>query len=273
MSRRIVLVLSLVCVVAACNRKAEGQTVAIVNKEEITSAELNAELGSNGSAAAATPDSRAAALQRIVDRRLLEQQARADGIDKSPEFLNQQRRLTEELLINMLVSRQANSNQMPTADEINRFEASQPQVFANHETWTLQQILYPISKDTALNAKLAAAKTLDEVAQALTAAGIQFTRNERKVDTAIFPANIYNQILSVKNGEPFIVPGGEKAVASVITAREPAQLSVDQARAVALNGLKQQKMQQTIQDRLKTLRASAKVEYQPGFGPPKTAKP
>lgn len=245
--------------------------MAVVNKEEITAAELNAELGNGQTAGTATPDSRAAALQRIIDRRLLVQQARADGLDKSPEFLNQQRRMTEELLLNMLVTRQANTSQLPTADEINRFEAAHPEVFSKHELWTLQQIIYPLSKDPGLNAKIAAAKTLDEVAQALTAAGVQFTRNERKVDTSIFPPNMYNQVINIKDSEPFVVPGGDKAVASVVTAREPAPIPADQARTMALNGLKRQNMEQTIRDRLKGLRASAKIEYQKGFGPPKAA--
>jgi peptidyl-prolyl cis-trans isomerase C len=271
MKKRIVLVLSMACVLSACDRKAEGQTVAVVNKEEITSAELNAELGNNQSAGTATQDSRAAALQRIIDRRLLAEQARTDGIDKSPEFLNQQRRMTEELLINMLLTRQANTAQMPTADEVNRFEAAHPEVFANHEIWTLQQIIFPSSQDPGLNAKIAAAKTLDQVAQVLTAANVQFTRNERKVDTSIFPTNIYNQVVKIKDSEPFIVPGPNKVAASVVTAREPAPIPADQARTLALNGIKREKMQQTVEDRLKSLRASAKIEYQQGFAPPKAA--
>ena len=35
---------------------------------------------------------RAAELQKLVDRKLLVQQAKEDGLDKSPEFINQQRR-------------------------------------------------------------------------------------------------------------------------------------------------------------------------------------
>jgi peptidyl-prolyl cis-trans isomerase C len=272
MKHRIVLALSIACVLSACNRKAEGQTVAVVNKEEITAAELNTELANNGSGGAASQDSRAAALQRIIDRRLLAEQARTDGIDKTPEFLNQQRRMNEELLINMLVSRQASTSQMPSADEINKFEAAHPEVFANHQTWTLQQIIYPTGKDPSLNAKLSSAKTLEEVAQVLTAAGVQFTRAERKVDTSIFPPSVYKQVVGIKDAEPFIVPGPDKAVASVVTAREPAPIPPDQARTLALNGLKQQKVQQTVQDRLKNLRASAKIEYQNGFAPPPAAK-
>ena len=115
-----------------------------------------------------------------------------------------------------------NTSQLPAAAEIERYQASRPEMFANREIWTLQQILYPLPKDGALNAALSKAKTLEEVAQLLTSKGIKFSRENRKIDTAVFPHAIYSQLSPLKPGEPFIAPGPDKAVASVITAREPA---------------------------------------------------
>jgi EpsD family peptidyl-prolyl cis-trans isomerase len=253
----------------SCQKKAEGQTVAIVNNEEITAAELNAELTNNAAANSAdTKQARAAALQRLVDRKLLVQQAKSDGLDKSPEFINQQRRTTEDLLINMLVSKRLNTAKLPTPEEIARFETTRPEAFAGREIWTLSQLIYPLPKDAGLTAKIQAAKSLDEIAQALTAAGVQFTRETKKIDTAMFPHNIYAQIAKLPAGEPFVAPGPDKAVANVITAREPAPLAGDQARTLALNAMRRDQAQTMVQDRLKSLRASAKIEYQPGFGPP-----
>jgi EpsD family peptidyl-prolyl cis-trans isomerase len=270
MRQRIFVAIVFALVASSCQKKAEGQTVAIVNNEEITATELNAELSANGSGAVGdTKEARAAALQRLIDRKLVVQQARKDGIDKSPEFLNQQRRMTEDLLISMLVSRQANISQVPSAAEIDKFKASRPEVFANREVWTLEQLLFPIQKDPALSAKLNATKTLDEVAQLLTANHVQFTRSTRKVDTAIFPHAIYQQIANLPANEPFIVPGATQAVASVITQREPVPVDADQARQLALNLMKRENVQKIIQDRVKGLRGTAKIEYQPGFGPPK----
>src|SRR5689334_1499862 len=125
MSQRIVLAIVLALAVSACEKKPGGQTVAVVNNEEITAADLNAELNNaNVSPGDASKDVRSQALQRLIERRLLAQQARSDGLDKSPDFLNQQRRATEDLLINALVSRQASTKAVPTADEIAKFETA-----------------------------------------------------------------------------------------------------------------------------------------------------
>ena len=270
MSQRIVVAMLLAVLVSGCQKKAEGQTVAIVNDDEITSSELNAELtGQNASANGSTQQARARALDRLIDRRLLVQQAKADGLDKSPEFLNKQRRATEDLLINMFVSRKVNTSQVPSPAEISRYEASRPEIFTNRETWTLNQIVFPIPKDKALSAKLDAAPSLDEIAQILTTAGIQFARATRKIDSAVFPHAIYTQIAALKPGEPFIAPGPDKAVASVIASREPNPLTPEQARQVALNAMKRDQISNFVLDRVKSLKATAKIQYQSGFGPPK----
>ena|SRR5947209_4423372 len=269
MGQRIVLAIALACFVSACEKKPQGQTVAVVNNEEITASDLNSELSNaNISAGNASKDVRAQALEHLVDRRLLAQDAKSEGIDKSPDFLNQQRRSTEDLLINMLISRQAKTSQVPSASEIAQFEASRPGMFASREIWTLQQITYPLTKDASVNAKIAAAKTLDQIAQALTAAGIQFTRSSRQFDTAMLPPNIYAQLGKLAPGEPFVAPGPGQAIASVISARQPAPLDANQSRQLALAQMRREQVNELLSQRVKSLKAKAKIEYQPGFSPP-----
>ena len=97
-----------------------------------------------------------------------------------------------------------------------------------------------------------------------------FDKATRKIDSAAQPPGIYSQLTKLKPSEPFIVPGPDKEVASVIVAREPATLSGDDARKIALQAMKAQQVQKLVQDRVKDLKAKAKIQYQPGFGPPKS---
>src|SRR3954463_10860400 len=86
MNRRLVFAIALVFLSSACQKKATGQTVAVVNGDEITASELNAELASeNASSSGTTQQARAQALQNVIDRRLLAQQAKSQGFDKSPD--------------------------------------------------------------------------------------------------------------------------------------------------------------------------------------------
>jgi EpsD family peptidyl-prolyl cis-trans isomerase len=270
MRKRIVFTLVVALAATACQKKPTGQSVAVVNGEEITASELNDALTNDNTLAGLDPkQARTAELQKLVDRKLIIQQAKENGLDKSPEFINQQRRGTEDLLINLLISRQANSQQLPSAAEIAKFEADRPGMFANREKWTLDQLNYSLPKDPSVTAKIAAAKSLDEVAQALTAAGIQYTKSTKQFDSAMLPPAIYAQLGKLQPGEPFVAPGPDRAVASVITAREPAPFTPDQARQVALAQIKRDQINKLLGQRIKDLKAKAKIEYQPGFAPPK----
>lgn len=267
MHQRTIAVALIALVATSCQKKASGQTVAVVNNEEITAAELNDQLANEPNVGGDTKQARNAALQDLINRKLMVQQAKSDGVDKSPEFLNKLRRGTDDLLINMLLARRLGTAQVPSPDQISSYETAHPQMFAGREIWTLSQIVYPQPKNAAVIAKLQAAKTLDEVAQALTSNRIQFTRNSRKLDTAVFPNSLYAQVAHLPQGEPFIAPGPDKAVASVVTAREPSPTPADQASALAANMIRREQMSKIVQDRVKNLRAAAKIDYQPGFAP------
>ena len=268
MRSRIIFALALALVVSACNKKAEGQTVAIVNGEEITAAELNAELQNAKIPPGMEKDqARNRVLQQMIDRRLLAQQAKKDGLDKSPEFLNRQRRMNEDLLINMFASRQIDTTKLPSDPEIQRFEASRPEMFANREQWNLDQLRFTMPTDEAVKAKLEAAKSLDEVAKVLGEAGIAFNRQKNRLDTAVIPHDLYGRLLTMDPGEPFIIPVGNLAIASVVTSREPAAITGDQARPVAVAAMRRAQAAKLMQDRLKSLRQAAKIDYKSGFAP------
>ena len=170
MKSRAVLCLLLLGACASCNKKAEGQTVAVVGGDEITVSELNSELaGANLPAGADKKQATARILQNIVDRRLLAQEARKEGIDRSPEFISRERKANEELLISMLASRQMDSNKLPTQAQINAFEAQHPQAFSQREIWQLSQLQYDTPTDPAVLAKIGQTKTIDDLAAVLTA--------------------------------------------------------------------------------------------------------
>ena len=269
MQKRSLVALALLATLTACQKKAEGQTVAVVNNEEITASELNAELAN-----ANIPDSADKkaitnrVLQGLVERRLLAEQARKEGIDKSPDFIARQRRMNEELLIGMLASRSMDTSKLPTDAEIAAFQAKQPQAFANREVWKLEQLQYDTPQDKAISDRIVATKTLTELAGVLSAARIPFQRASNQLVTSAIPAELYPQLARLQGGEPFIVPAGAKSVASSIVSREPAPLSGPQARTEAVNAMRRLNSTTALQQRLKDLKASAKIDYKEGFAPP-----
>jgi EpsD family peptidyl-prolyl cis-trans isomerase len=263
------IVLAAALAAGACDKKAEGQVVAIVNGEEISAAELNAELRNiNLPQGADAKQARAALLQSMIDRRVISQQAREEGIDKSPEFLNQQRRMTEDLLIRLYGSRQTNTNQLPSEQQVAQYIAANPRMFADRQQWNLDQLRFPMPTDPQVVKRLDGAQSMQDIAKILADAGITATPAKTKLDTAIIPADIYGRVATLPPGRPFIFPVGGQGIASTIASREPSPLIGDAARPLAVAAIRRQQSSDAMQRKLKTLRQAAKVEYQKGYAPP-----
>jgi EpsD family peptidyl-prolyl cis-trans isomerase len=256
---------------SGCQRKAEGQTVAVVNGDEITIPELNFALQQ-----AKVPDNadkelvRSQLLEKLIDRRLVAGQARKEDIDKSPEFLNRERQETEELLISMLASRRMKAQPLPTDRDVTAFIDSNPQMFSNRETWTVDQVLYTPPKNAQFSTEIQNTKSIDDIIAVLQKYKLKFARRTTKLDTALIPVSIYKQISAVPVDQSFVIPAGDKAVANEVLGKEANPLIGDQAKPIALAAIRRTATEKSIGDLVKSLRSSAKIEYQPGFAPKKT---
>lgn len=265
---------SLSLMTAACDRKATGQSVAVVNGEEVSIGELNGELQqANLPADADQKLARQQLLQNLIDRRLLAQDARKNGVDKSPEFLSRQRRMTEELLIAMNAQRQAGSQKLPDQKAVDAFIAANPTSFGQRQILALQQIVIDPPADPKTLAPLKDAHSLDAVAATLTRLNVPFTRSSGRLDTASVPPEALKRIFALPSTEPFVLPANGKLYANVIVAREPVTMSQDDMRKAAMQALRNQSQQKGIINEVKQLRSAAKIEYQPGYAPAADAKP
>ncbi len=257
---------------AGCDKAPEGQVVAVVNGEEITMQELNAELGNAElPEGAAQNEMRNAALDNVVNRRLLAEVARESGVDSSPEYVVRRRQLEEALLVQMLAQQTARDLKQPTAAQINEFVSSNPQMFANRTVYAVDQIRFRTPANNSYIAALEPAKTMAEVVATLNRLGIRFERGNVQIDSASLPADMYRQVASVGTREPFVVPGSGGVTVSQILESRAAPVPQNQVNAVATNMLQQLDVAKQLDARIKAAKAEAGIDYQSGFAAPKAA--
>lgn len=253
---------------AGCQKKAEGQVVAVVNGEEITLTELNAEIAELNVPASADKDQvRSSVLQRMVDRRLLVQAAKESGLDRDPEYLTQERRMREQLLVNMYGRRTMDTVKVPDAAAIDKYIAERPQMFTDRQRLIMDQIQFDPPADTTRLKELESAHSMAEVATRLKAMGIAFQQGRGSLDTASIAPDMLTRIKALPAGEPFIVPANGKLVVSVITGTEAVPVPEEQARQMAGQAMRNEELNKIGETRLKEAKATAKIEYQAGFEP------
>jgi EpsD family peptidyl-prolyl cis-trans isomerase len=254
---------------SGCQKEATGQVAAIVNDEEVTLQEVNAELGR-----AQIPEGvdkkqvQQGALQRIVERRLLAQAAREDGLDKTPEFLIRRRQLEDALLVQLLGEKLGRTTSVPEASAVDAFMRQNPAVFGGRAILTLDRIQFAMPSNVNRLRSLESAHSMDEVAAKLQQMGIQFSRGAAQMDSAALGQDRLNRIRALPEGEPFVMPENGMVTVGVITGETPRPVLGDQGRPVAVQMMRNQSLSDAMRSRLASEKAEGKIEYQPGFAPP-----
>jgi EpsD family peptidyl-prolyl cis-trans isomerase len=258
----------------ACNGEPKGQVVAIVNGEEITQAELNAEISELPASIGGDKEAiRRQVLQQIVDRRLMAQVAKEEGFDRDPSFLTRERRLREELLVQMYGQKQAETVRVPDAAAVKKYLSDNPGKFSERTAYLVDQIVFPFPSDPQVLKALEADKTLEEVEQTLKRFKVEFGRGNNSLDSSTVPTKVLNQILALPPGEPFVIPAQGRVTVSVITGRQPVPTTEQEAAPIAAQQMRAENLTDLLRTRLNEARAKADITYQDGFAPEKQAEP
>ncbi|MGC6328395.1 SurA N-terminal domain-containing protein [Rhizorhabdus sp. FW153] len=257
---------------SACHKEPKGQILAIVNGEEISMQELNAELQG-----ARIPDNadrakiRKEVLQRLIDRKLIVQKAREQGLDKTPEFVAQQRRLEENLLVSLLGQKIAATVPMPDDRDITQYIADNPSQFSGRQRLLLDQIQFAAPKDPKQLLLLRDAHSLDDVAAGVQKLGLAMSRGKGVIDTGRLDPQMVEIIDKLPPGEPFVLPSNGQYVASVIVGRDSTPTPGNVARLAAAEVVRRRALVAESKAQVARARTGAEIQYQPGYEPDKSA--
>ena len=266
--RSLALILAAAPLLWSCggSKAPSGQVVATVDGEEVTFSELNQEAKLQNAGDANNPAIRQQLLQTIIDRKLLAGSATNQKIDRSPDYLLLQKRAEELILSDLFIRKSLTTSDQPREDQIEEFARSKPDIFDRRTIFTVDQIIFPQTNNPALMRQLGAAKSLDEIEQRLSEAGVPRERATAKWDSARMPEDLPQRLRSLGSGEPF-VRVSNPMVAGVIVNMQSAPVPDQQRRALAAQGLEQQRVQNALTAWLERSRKAAKIQYQPGYAP------
>ncbi len=255
-------------VLSGCDKKAEGQVVAIVDGDEITSQEVNGELGAAAQQGQPDQQMRNVALNRLIDRRLLAGVASDEGVESSPEYILRKRTLEENLLVQLMGEKLARDNKQPTAQQIDQMIAENPQAFADRTVFALDQIVFPMPPRRDVFDALTPAKTMAEVVAVLNKFGVKFQRGNNTIDSANLPPQVFQQFKRVGTSEPLVIPAGNAVTVAMIVQSEAAPVSGQAARTVAANAYAKREVEKALKTKLDAARKAGEIEYQSGFAAP-----
>lgn len=252
-----------------------GQVAATVDGEEITVTEVNSELGG---AEADNPDQQQElanrALDAIVSRTIVANQAIERGLDQTPEGAMALEKARQLALVELLQSDLRSEVPRPSDTEAEQFVTENPALFRNRKISVVEQLAVP-QITTELVRQMEPIDTLSGIRELLDSNGVEYRSSVGTVDMLTLNPEMAQQISGMGVGEVYVLPQGRGVRVNAIRSSEPYPVADDEAVELAREMLMRQRvssqLSQTLQQMVEQGREN--VDYADAFSRPQNAAP
>jgi peptidyl-prolyl cis-trans isomerase C len=239
----------------------QGQVLAQVDGTDITRRDLAIETqAAGGGGAAAT-----ALLDMVVDRTLLANAARDQGIDRTPEYLATVRRNREQLLADMYVQRIERTMPAIRPEDIADYVARHPQAFARRAVIEFRRI--DVVRTPATQGALRGARDFDEAVRKLARVGAKANVTAGTLDTRAMPADVAIALEKAQRGGLAIIPSESALVAYAVGGYRATPFAGVNANEAAARSITLERLGKEVANRLQEARARSTIRFQPGLAP------
>jgi len=253
---------------AACGDKKTdkpaSQTAAKVNKEEITVHQINFVLSQQRP----MPPERAASagkqvLDRLIDQELAVQKAQEQKLDRDSRVLQQLEAARREIIARAYVERIGSGAAKPTPAEIKAYYDAHPALFKERKLYSFQELSIEANPDQvpALKQKLLASKDVQEFVEFLKSGDVKFAAKQAVLAAEQLPLANLDRFAAMKDGERTLSPTPQGAQALILVGTRAQPVDEQRATPAIEQFLLNERKRKMVEDDLKALRGSAKIEY------------
>ncbi|MDP4300667.1 EpsD family peptidyl-prolyl cis-trans isomerase [Leptothrix discophora] len=267
----VVTLIAAAVLLAACgggDKKGATQVAAKVNKEEISVHQINFVLQRQpGLPADQAQAAGKRVLEGLIDQELAIQEAGEQKLDRDPNVVMAIEAAKREIVARAYADKVANSVSKPGDDDIAAYYKSKPALFAERRVYTLEEFSIEAPGDAAkvVEPVAKAARTADELAKQLKAAGIKFASRSVNQPAENLPLNLIDQIGTMAEGQHLTLPSPAGVSVMFLTAAKPQPVSLDQAKPAIEQFLMNERKRKVLGDEMKRLRDKSKISYQGQF--------
>ena len=263
----VVVAAVLASLLAGCGEKKDKpatQTVARVNKEEITVHQINHVLSQQrGLAPAQAASAGKLALERLIDQELALQQASEQKIDRDPRVVQQLDAARREIIARAYAEKIGAGAPKPSPDEVQKYYDENPALFKQRRVYTLQEVAIDAKPDQVetLRKALAGSKDVSEFVNWLKANDFKFAANQGVRAAEQIPLTMLPTFAEMKDGQTLLnrTPAGVQVIVLAASRSQPVEL--ERARGAIEQYLLNERRRKVVEDDLKALRTAAKIEY------------
>jgi EpsD family peptidyl-prolyl cis-trans isomerase len=250
-----------------------GQVAAMAGGEEITAMEVGLEVGRTAANAAEANEQQPAALQAIINRKLLAAAAEERGLDETPEGAMVLQKARELALISLLQRQIQSLVPRPSDADAAAYVAQNPGTFSERKLLVVDQLVAPTASP-ALIAALGRLQSLEEAASLLTGNRVIFQRTTSIIDPLALEPATAKQVARLGIGDVLVMPQERGVQISQVVEVKPQPVSNENATAVAASILHTQRAAKAVREQFVSIRkqAQADIKINPAYAPKKPLK-
>lgn len=263
---------------SACGKKDEAagaatQVAAKVGSEEISVHQINQVLSRSNTNGASPQDVQRLSrdvLEKLIDQQLLVDQATEAKLNRSPEVVAQIESAKREILARAYVQQVTAGLAKPTPDEVKKYFAEHPALFAERRIFNVQEIIVPATPELlqTLNGFAASGKPVEEVAAYLKSKDIKFNGGAATRPAEQVPLELLGKLQPLKDGQCIVLQAPRALTYLRIASSQSAPLAADVAAPRIEQFLANQRAGDAVAASVKTLRTNAKISYMGEFAKP-----
>ena len=264
--RTVALAAMLPLLVVGCNKKdkAATQTVAIVDGEEISVHQINSVLSKvSGVSPDSLPKVKREILEGLVEQQLAINLATSTKLDRSPEVVSAIENAKREIIARAALEHIRNAQPKPTDEEVKTYFTAHPELFSQRRVFNLQEIALDKATPNLADVrnKVAAAKSIEEVAEWLTQQNIGYKPSAGARAAEQIPLEVLPKLHQFKDGQMGLIEGNEANFIVRVAASKSMPITEAQAQPRIKVFLANQRGAEAIKREKDVMKAKAKVEY------------
>jgi peptidyl-prolyl cis-trans isomerase C len=246
----------------ACKGKGGGQSLARVNGEDITVLQVNDELARANVPADQQQDASKKILESLIDRQVLIDEAMRQKLDRSPGVQQAIARNKAQIIEQAYLEGILSKISKPTTAEMSDYFHKHPEIFGNGKLYDMKSLLIAgRDMDDKLKAKMAAAKSLDEIETWMKSNNVHYARGVASRSTMNMPPEMAARLMSMHVGQMFVVnEGGNSMIVAIISIKDK-QIQFEDAMPAIEQYFKIKNTREMVDTEVKHLRSLAKIEY------------
>lgn len=244
--------------------KPATQVAAKVNKEELSVHQINYVLSQQRGLRAEQADAASRqVLERLIDQELALQKAGELRVDRDPRVLQALEAARREIIARAYTEKVGEGATKPTADEVTAYYNAKPALFKERRIYSLQELAIEAKPEQidGLRKALADAKSFPAFIEHLKSSDFRFGANQAVRAAEQLPLTSLDTFAKMKDGDTIFnpTPNGAQVIFLVGSRSQP--VSEERARPAIEQFLLNDRKRKIIEDDIKSLRKTAKIEY------------